>query len=71
MVFLSKTEELFKCRHCFAWFPVLLDDGRLVWLERYYERWFKGIMGRMYPKRSLDWIPEQTRPVGTPPPPNK
>ena len=28
-----------KYKFKFAWFPVFLDDGTLIWLEKYYEEW--------------------------------
>lgn len=39
----------------FAWFPVLMETGELVWLEKFYVRWFE--RGTCY-----DWEPERRLP---------
>jgi hypothetical protein len=71
MLFLSTSSELMQDRRRFAWTPTFLDDGRIVWLESYHERYVPTMFGRLVPQRSLNPVPEPKRPMTPPPAPNK
>ena len=43
-----------KYKHKFAWLPVKLDDGKIIWLEHYWEEWeYTEVWYDMCP--TLDW----------------
>ncbi len=62
MIFGTTNEDLKLWRRRYALLPVMLHDGRWLWLERFWTRWRVNLAG-------VQWLEVVTEPYDDPPPP--
>ncbi|MBN9314233.1 MAG: hypothetical protein J0I99_00685 [Devosia sp.] len=62
MIFGRTSAELKEWRRRFALLPILLNDGRVLWLQHYHERWRRNAAG-------FSWLEQSVEPYSDPPAP--